>query len=252
MVLMILFMEDNSLSTIMLAGFPVDILTEELSLDIGTTSVYSHILKKDGTYIIKNADAKEDSYFDQLLTLGSFDDGTPERSLLNVKEAMSTDSDYSLLVKINGELRNTHFTPLAYSDWYLVSVLYFDGKHLLLAEDNELNWEIARELLSSYGFLLTRAENGKICVEKFLSSKSNEYDTILMDIRMPIMDGYQATQAIRALDRADGKTIPIIAMTADAFSEDIQKCLKIGMNNHVSKPIDMKTLLRILSNYLTN
>lgn len=120
------------------------------------------------------------------------------------------------------------------------------GKQILLAEDNEINWEIAKELLSQLGLELEWAENGQICVDKFRQSPVNHYDAILMDIRMPIMNGYEATQAIRALDRDDAKTIPIIAMTADAFSEDIQRCLECGMNAHIAKPIDVQDLVRQL------
>ncbi len=101
----------------------------------------------------------------------------------------------------------------------------FSGRRILLAEDNDLNWEIAEELLGEIGFSMDRAENGKIGVEMFENSDIGFYDAILMDIRMPIMNGYEATETIRALDRADAAEIPIIAMTADAFSEDHKKCL---------------------------
>lgn len=125
----------------------------------------------------------------------------------------------------------------------------FTGKRILIAEDNDLNWEIANELLSAAGFKLERAENGKICVEKFEASKEGEYDVILMDIRMPVMNGYDAASAIRALDRSDAK-LPIIAMTADAFSEDIQHSLDCGMNAHISKPIDVNKVINELTKYL--
>lgn len=125
----------------------------------------------------------------------------------------------------------------------------FRGKRILLAEDNDLNWEIAEVLLSEAGFQLERAENGKVCVEKFESSTPGYYDVILMDIRMPVMNGYDAAKAIRALTREDA-SLPIIAMTADAFSNDIQHCLDCGMNEHVAKPIDMSRLTQLLKKYL--
>lgn len=125
----------------------------------------------------------------------------------------------------------------------------FAGKRILLAEDNDLNWEIANEILTCAGFELDRAENGKICVEKFEQSEPGTYDLILMDIRMPVMDGYEAAKAIRALDRQDAG-LPIIAMTADAFSEDIQRCLQCGMNAHIAKPIDVKKLIHELQKYM--
>lgn len=123
------------------------------------------------------------------------------------------------------------------------------GRHILLAEDNELNWEIARELLSSVGLILEWAENGKICVEKFQQSPLGFYDAVLMDVRMPVMNGYEATAAIRGLDREDA-SLPIIAMTADAFYEDMQKCLQCGMNAHIAKPIDIQEVTRQLTRYI--
>ena len=125
-----------------------------------------------------------------------------------------------------------------------------EGKRILLAEDNDINWEIANELLSAVGLQLEWAENGQICLDKFQQSSEGFYDAILMDLRMPIMNGYQATQAIRDLNRTDAKEIPIIAMTADAFSEDIQRCLECGMNAHIAKPIDIQDVTRQLEKFI--
>ncbi|MCI8648560.1 MAG: response regulator [Anaerotruncus sp.] len=125
----------------------------------------------------------------------------------------------------------------------------FNGKHVLLAEDNDLNWEIAEELLSDLGLQLDRAENGQICVAIFQESPVGYYDAILMDIRMPVMTGYEASQAIRALNRPDAD-VPIIAMTADAFSEDIKRCLDCGMNAHVAKPIDVDDVAHLLKKHM--
>lgn len=127
--------------------------------------------------------------------------------------------------------------------------LELQGKHILLAEDNELNWEVAKGLLSSLNLDLDWVENGQICVDKFTESPVGYYDAIIMDVRMPVMDGYEATRAIRCLEREDA-AIPIIAMTADAFSEDIQKCLDCGMNDHLAKPIDIQDVSRKLKKYL--
>lgn len=126
----------------------------------------------------------------------------------------------------------------------------FKGKRILLAEDNDLNWEIARELLSDLGLILEWAENGQICLKMFQESSPGYYDAILMDIRMPVMNGHEATKAIRELDRPDAQTIPIIAMTADAFAEDIEQCLANGMNAHVAKPIDMRDVVKQLQRFL--
>ena len=124
------------------------------------------------------------------------------------------------------------------------------GRRVLLAEDNELNWEIASELLSERGLELEWAENGQVCLEMFQAQQPGYYDAVLMDLRMPIMTGYQATEAIRGLEREDAKTIPIIAMTADAFAEDVQKCLDYGMNAHVAKPIDVREVARQLLKFM--
>lgn len=128
-------------------------------------------------------------------------------------------------------------------------VIDFTGKRILLAEDIDLNWEIANEILTSFGLEITRAINGKECVEIFEKSEIGYYDTILMDIRMPVMTGYDATKNIRKLDRSDSN-LPIIAMTADAFSDDVQVCLDCGMNAHIAKPLDIKELVGLLQNYL--
>ena len=124
------------------------------------------------------------------------------------------------------------------------------GRRILLAEDNELNWEVAKELLSDLGVELDWAEDGQICLDKFQKSPEGYYDAILMDIRMPHMTGYEATKAIRGINHPDALSIPIIAMSADAFSDDIQHCLECGMNAHIAKPIDVIELTRLLKRYL--
>ena len=118
------------------------------------------------------------------------------------------------------------------------------GMHFLCAEDNELNAEILSELLEIEGASCEICENGQVIVERFEQSKPGEFDMILMDVQMPIMNGYEATKAIRNGTHPLAKTIPIIAMTANAFSEDIQNSLNVGMDAHVSKPVDMKTLIK--------
>ena len=127
----------------------------------------------------------------------------------------------------------------------------FGGKHVLLAEDIDLNWEIAYEILSEFDMQLERAVNGKECVDIFEKSEIGYYSAILMDIRMPVMNGYDATKAIRALERED-HVLPIIAMTADAFSDDARHCMECGMDAHITKPIDIKECKRILSKFLTD
>ena len=123
------------------------------------------------------------------------------------------------------------------------------GRHILVAEDNELNWEIASELLGEEGLILDWAENGHLCVEMLQSSPVGYYDAILMDVRMPVMGGYEATQVIRMLERED-RDLPIIAMTADAFAEDVRRSLDCGMNAHVAKPIDVREVMRLLDKFI--
>ena len=124
------------------------------------------------------------------------------------------------------------------------------GHRILLAEDNELNWEVAKELLSDLGVELDWAEDGQICLDKFKKSPEGYYDAVLMDIRMPHMTGYEATKMIRGLNHPDALSIPIIAMSADAFSDDIQHCLECGMNGHIAKPIDIMEVTRLLKRFL--
>lgn len=126
----------------------------------------------------------------------------------------------------------------------------FTGRRVLFAEDNELNWEIGQSMLSELGMELDRAENGKICVEKFEHSPEGWYDIILMDLRMPVMTGYEAAAAIRGLARSDAAKVPVIAVSADAFEDDIQKCLDCGMNAHAAKPYDIMELMMLMSRYL--
>ena len=124
------------------------------------------------------------------------------------------------------------------------------GKRLLLVEDNELNREIAEELLSANGFLIDKAENGSIAVEKVKNSQHGYYSLILMDIQMPVMNGYEAAKAIRGLDDKELASIPIVAMTANAFDEDKQQALESGMNAHVAKPFDIDSLMELLTEML--
>ena len=122
----------------------------------------------------------------------------------------------------------------------------FKGKHILLVEDNELNREIAQEILREYGFLVDTAENGAVAVEKVSTAAPGSYDLVLMDVQMPIMDGYTATRKIRALDDPARATLPIIAMTANAFDEDRRNALESGMNGFLSKPIVIGDLVQEL------
>jgi CheY-like chemotaxis protein len=125
----------------------------------------------------------------------------------------------------------------------------YSGKRILLVEDNELNREIAGEILQMTGAEVETAENGKIAVEKVEASPKGSYDLVFMDIQMPVMNGYEATAAIRSLPGEQGK-LPIVAMTANAFAEDVQLAKNTGMNGHLAKPLDMNKLNDVLENWL--
>lgn len=126
------------------------------------------------------------------------------------------------------------------------------GLHILLAEDNELNMEIAEFVLQNEGADVTKAWNGQEAVELFRNSKPGEFNVILMDIMMPVVNGYEATKMIRSLDREDAKKIPIIAMTANAFTEDRIRAKEAGMDEHVAKPVDVELLIKVIHKFVEN
>lgn len=128
--------------------------------------------------------------------------------------------------------------------------IQFEGKKILLVEDNALNQEIAVTILEEAGFVVEVAEDGTIAVEKMKQAVPGQYDLILMDIQMPKMDGYEATRQIRVLDKPYAAQIPIVAMTANAFEEDKEKAFESGMNGHLAKPIKIPELLKTLNQVL--
>ena len=121
-----------------------------------------------------------------------------------------------------------------------------EDRHILLVEDNQINQMIALEILESTKAKVDTAENGRQAVTAFESSEVGYYDIIFMDIQMPVMDGYEAASLIRASERPDGKTVPIYAMTANTFAEDIAKARSSGMNGHIAKPIDINNVMQVL------
>ena len=127
-----------------------------------------------------------------------------------------------------------------------VSEKSIEGLHILLAEDNELNMEIAEFMLQNEGTTVTRAWNGQEAVELFRKSEAGEFNVILMDIMMPVMNGYEAAKQIRSMDREDARVIPIIAMTANAFTEDRMRAKEAGMDEHIAKPVDAKLLVKVI------
>ena len=121
---------------------------------------------------------------------------------------------------------------------------------LLAAEDNDLNYEILREQLRMQGIRCVRAINGKECLEIFWDSVEHEYDAILMDMQMPVMNGLEAARAIRKLNHPEARSIPIIALTANAYQEDMEACMAAGMNEHLAKPIRIEEVVQVLAKYL--
>ncbi len=119
-----------------------------------------------------------------------------------------------------------------------------NGLNILVAEDNDINWEIISALLAMFGITTERAENGRICVDKMSTAREGEYELIFMDVQMPEMNGLDATRAIRKLNKRWAASIPIVAMTADAFSENIMECMDAGMNGHIAKPVDIKLVIK--------
>ncbi|MDE5992813.1 MAG: response regulator, partial [Oscillospiraceae bacterium] len=156
----------------------------------------------------------------------------------------------SRLARVFHEMISGENSTPAENDIDILKKEDFSGKRVLLAEDNELNTEIAVELLEMTGLAIECAENGRIAVDKFAASEQGYYDLIFMDIQMPIMNGNEAARAIRALDRRDAKGIPIVAMTANAFNDDVQASMNAGMNEHIPKPLDLKVLVKTLNKWL--
>jgi len=175
-----------------------------------------------------------------IIIASSYDTSEMEDEAINagadmlVSKPLFQSTIFNLLVQMLGGEFGLRAMPFSSYD--------FTGHRALLVEDNPINSLVARELLRMVKLDCDLAENGKEAVDKFNTTAPGTYDLILMDIQMPIMDGYEATRAIRALPRPDGKTIPIFAMTADAFTEDVSSALASGMNGHLAKPIDVAKL----------
>ena len=168
---------------------------------------------------------------------------------LEVKSRLGEGSEFYFTLPLKFKYRTFGQTVLGEKKIENVS-MDWKGKRLLVAEDNKLNMEIAVTLLEMEGFQLETVQNGKAALELYLKKEPYYFDAILMDIQMPIMNGLEATKAIRLSQKKDARTIPIIAMTANAFDEDARESIQYGMNGHLSKPFTMDRLLEVLSECL--
>lgn len=166
---------------------------------------------------------------------------------IEVESEVNVGSKFTVRIMLKVEENDTECEKHTVSDMENISL---KGLNVLVAEDYKINADILAELLHMEGMSCDIAKNGEEAFEKFEQSKEYEYDIILMDIQMPVMNGYDAVEAIRALDRADAKSIPIAAMTANAFADDVKKALEVGMNEHVSKPIDVKVLCQKIADLI--
>ena len=163
------------------------------------------------------------------------------------EEGKGTEFTITLPLRINAATLRAEALPE--TEGAPTEELSFSGRRILLVEDNELNQEIAQTLLEEAGFEVDVADDGTVAVEKVRGAAPGQYDLILMDIQMPIMNGYEATRQIRALD-SPLSGIPIIALSANALEEDKRNSLESGMNNHMGKPFDIQKLLELLRDYL--
>ncbi len=166
------------------------------------------------------------------------------------KEALDSGMNVHIAKPIDIELLKKTIKQYTKNKKQIAKPITLEGLHFLAAEDNEINAEILQELLDIEGANCEIVENGKLALERFTNAQPDEFNAILMDVQMPVMNGYEATKAIRALQREDAKTIPIIAMTANAFAEDEKEALDSGMNVHMAKPIDMELLKNIINQYV--
>jgi signal transduction histidine kinase/CheY-like chemotaxis protein len=162
---------------------------------------------------------------------------------ISVKSELGKGTEFVVMIQVDIVAKN----ELTQHDPALEAAPDLQGMHVLLVEDNELNTYVARIILENAGCQVTTAENGKVALDTFSASEPGYFEAILMDVRMPVMDGIQATIAIRGLCRSDAGTVPIIAMTADAFDDERKRTLESGMNYHLAKPVDAQQLYSVLA-----
>ncbi len=164
---------------------------------------------------------------------------------IKIKTKLGQGSEFSFDIWLEQIRANTHEEAISCTDETILA-----GKHILLVDDVDINRMIVVSMLEVYDAIIDEADDGEVALEMFSKSEPGYYDIILMDVNMPIMDGYQASQSIRELKRSDSEQVPIIALTANAFKDDIEKALEHGMNNHIAKPVDMDILMEVVCKHL--
>ncbi|MBQ9504796.1 MAG: response regulator [Lachnospiraceae bacterium] len=173
---------------------------------------------------------------------------------ISVKSELGKGSEFTVVLELRlaEALQDDEewLTENAYGDEG--SRMDFRGERILLVDDNNINRQIARGILKAYGFVIDDAENGQEAVEKIEGSESGYYDLVLMDVRMPVMNGYEATRKIRAMEDETKAKLPVIAMTANSFEEDIKAAKDVGMDAHIAKPIEIPVMMEVLSDILNN
>ena len=199
------------------------------------------------TWVVEGVETQEEYHYNDM---PSYKDGTPEKEG-NAQYSYTFTGWSPELVAVTANATYTAtFDPVTNDSDMQQLYKLFSGKKLLLVDDNEINREIAITILEDAGFLITEAKNGKEAFDIIANSSPDEYAAVLMDVQMPVMNGYEATQAIRQLTNSKLASIPIVAMTANAFEEDKKHSFENGMNGHIAKPIDLDNLFTTLKNVI--
>ena len=230
----------------------------------------NYVIYPDGRVVIDNSVNRKETIYNFIAMLRDHSD-LSEAQILDLSNAFAQGSSGNMKVKLGDTSYYLVYEGTAIQSWTMLGLVPvkivnanldasqeilpeknadFKDRHILLVEDNELNREIAQEILREYGFRVDTAENGEVAVEKVSTAAPGSYDLVLMDVQMPVMDGYTATRKIRALDDPARAKLPILAMTANAFDEDRRNALESGMNGFLSKPIVIGDLVQELHKIL--
>lgn len=238
-------------------GQKVDLIAEEESLPDGNKNKYRFIIRDTGIgiseeylpYIFESFTREQNTLTNNVQGTGlglaitakivELMEGT-----ISVKSKLGEGSEFTVEIELES------LESIESENDEAADEIDLAGARVLLVEDNEINAEIAVLIMEQYGLIVDHAQNGEIALRMMQNAEADFYQAVLMDIQMPVMDGYEATRAIRSLDDEYYKTVPIIAMSANAYDEDVQSCLNVGMNAHIAKPYSPEDLLRLLQQYV--